>query len=144
MEITPYLSFNGDCEEAFALYARVFGGTVGALFRYGGSPMADQVPADWGDKIMHGSVTVAGITISGADVAADVPAQRFTLAVQISSVDDAERIFTELAAGGSIVVPLAQTFWAARFGQVVDRFGVPWMINCEGAAVPGGSPASAV
>ena len=71
MQVSPYLSFNGQCEAAFNTYARVFGGKVGELYRFGGSPMADQAPAGWEDKVMHGSVTIGAVTLSGADVAPD-------------------------------------------------------------------------
>ena len=73
MEMAPYLSFKGDCEAAFALYERALGGRVGDLFRYGGSPMDGDVPARWQDKIMHGSMTVGGHLLMGADMAAVVP-----------------------------------------------------------------------
>jgi PhnB protein len=100
--------------------------------------MAGDVPADWSDKIMHGSVTIGDLTLNGGDVAPGRYEQPrgFSLSIQISSTDDAERIFRDLAAGGNVVVPLAQTFWAARFGMVVDRFGIPWLINCEEPAQP--------
>ena len=134
MQITTYLSFKGDCEAAFKLYERCLGGQLGAIFRYGGSPMADDVPADWADKIMHGSMTVGGLVLMGDDVAPERYEQPtgFSLSIQIESVADAERIFHELATGGRVVMPLEKTFWAERFGQLVDRFGVPWLINCEG------------
>jgi PhnB protein len=132
MQITPYLSFRGDCEEAFSLYAQCLGGQVGSLFRYAGSPMADQVPADWQDKVMHGSVTLGTQELRGGDVAPDSyePSKGFTLSIQTASVADAERIFRELASGGTVILPLEKTFWAARFGMLVDRFGIPWQINC--------------
>ena len=69
MQVSPYLSFNGQCEDAFMLYARCLCGELGAIFRYAGSPMADQVPADWQDKVMHGSVTVGALVLMGGDVA---------------------------------------------------------------------------
>jgi PhnB protein len=132
MQITTYLSFKGDCEAAFKLYERCLGGQVGAIFRYGGSPMAEDVPADWADKIMHGSVTVGGLVLMGADVAPERYEQPtgFSFSIQIESVPDAERIYDELATGGRVVMPLEKTFWAERFGQLVDRYGVPWLINC--------------
>jgi PhnB protein len=111
----------------------VFRGRLGELFRYGGSPMADQVPADWSDKIMHGSLTIGSQVLMGADMAPDqyeVP-KGFSLSIQLKDTADAERIFNDLAEGGSVVVPLEKTFWAERFGMVVDRFGIPWSINCE-------------
>jgi PhnB protein len=97
--------------------------------------MADQAPADWGDKVMHGSVTVGDQVLMGADVAPDhyQAPKGFTLSLQMKSTADADRIFRELAEGGTVVLPLEQTFWAARFGMLVDRFGIPWQINCEGS-----------
>src|SRR5688500_6019891 len=135
MQMNPHLSFNGQCEEAFKFYERCLGGQLGAIFRYAGSPMADEAPAGWGDKVMHGSVTVGGQVLMGADVAPEryEEPKGFSLSLQIQSTADAERIFHELAEGGAVRMPLEKTFWAARFGMVVDRFGVPWMVNCEGS-----------
>ena len=135
MQINPYLSFKGDCEAAFSFYGRCFGGTIGAIIRYAGSPMSAQMPPDWQDKVMHGSVTVGALELMGGDVA---PAQYeaskgFALTIATKSTSEAERIFRELAEGGRVTVPLDRTFWAARFGMVVDRFGIPWMVNCEGS-----------
>jgi PhnB protein len=99
MEMTPYLSFNGQCEAAFKFYERCLGGQLGAIFRYAGSPMADQVPSDWQDKVMHGSVTVGGQVLMGGDVVPDryEEPKGFSLSLQIKSTADAERIFQELA-----------------------------------------------
>ena len=133
MRIDTYLSFNGNCEEAFAHYVHCFRGQLGPISRYAGSAMAGEAPDHWGEKVMHGSITVAGHVIMGADP----PPQRyeaprgFTLNVQIGTVHEAERVFAELSVGGNIIMPLQQTFWAARFGVCVDRFGIPWQINCE-------------
>jgi PhnB protein len=95
--------------------------------------MADRVPANWQDKVMHGSLTLGNQTLMGGDVAPDRYEQPrgFSLSLQIKSIPDAERIFRELAEDGRVVLPLEKTFWAARFGMVVDRFGIPWLINCE-------------
>ena len=133
MQVSPYLSFNGQCEQAFAFYEQCLGGSCGPVFRYGGSPMADQVPDDWQDKVMHASITVGGLVLMGGDVvplAYEQP-KGFSLSLQMSSTADAERIFEELSQGGNVVLALEKTFWAARFGMVVDRFGIPWLINCE-------------
>ena len=138
MQMNPYLSFKGQCEEAFTCYEQCLGGQPGAIFRYGGTPLADQVPADWQDKIMHGSLTIGGQVLMGGDVAPDryEEPKGFSLSLQIKSTADAERIFHELAKGGRVLMPLEQTFWAARCGMLVDRFGIPWMINCEGSDPP--------
>src|SRR4029453_13112214 len=125
MQVNPYLSFNGDCEAAFKLYEHCFDGELGQLFRYGGSPMEHLVPTVWSDKVMHGSVTIGGTVIQGADDPPDryEGPKGFSLAIHIDNAADAERIFAELASGGRVVMPLEQTFWAERFGIVLDRFG---------------------
>lgn len=138
MQMSPYLSFKGDCEEAFKFYEQSLGGRPGELFRYGGTPMAEQAPAEWADKIMHGSLTIGDQVLMGADMP---PGQYeepkgISLSLHIKSVADAERTFNDLAKDGTIVMPLEKTFWAARFGMLVDRFGIPWMINCEGTDQP--------
>jgi PhnB protein len=142
MQMTPYLSFKGDCEAAFTFYERCLGAQLGAVFRYGGSPMAGDAPAGWSDKIMHGSVTLGGQTLMGADVMPDhyEEPKGISLSLQIDRTDEAERIFHELAQNGRVLVPLEKTFWAERFGMVVDRFGIPWLINCEAPASPDPRP----
>ena len=135
MQMCVYLSFKGDCEAAFKFYERCLGAEARSIVRYEGSPMADQAPAGWADKVMHGSVTVGDQVLMGADVAPDqyVAPKGFTLSLQMKGMADAERIFRELSEGGTTVLPLEQTFWAARFGMLIDRFGIPWQINCEGS-----------
>jgi PhnB protein len=138
MEMTVHLSFQGDCEAAFRFYERCLGGRLGGIFRYGGSPMEHLAPADWSDKVMHGTVVIGGQTLMGADVAPEryEEPKGFSLSLQMSDTADAERIFRELAAGGRIVMPLEKTFWAERFGVLVDRFGIQWQVNCEGSDAP--------
>ena len=135
MQMNAYLSFCGDCEEAFAFYEESLDGKIGEIFRYAGTPLAEQVPADWQNKVMHGSLAIGGQVVMGGDVAPDhyEKPKGFSLSLQIKSPTQAERIFHRLAQDGTIVMPLEKTFWAARFGMVVDRFGIPWLINCEGS-----------
>ena len=140
MQVNPYLSFKGECEAAFKLYEQCLGAQIGTIFRYAGSPMADQVPADWQDKVMHGSLTFGDQVLMGGDV---TPLQYeepkgFSLSVHLDNATEADRIFLELSRDGRVVMPLEKTFWADRFGMVVDRFGIPWLINCEGSAPPQG------
>lgn len=141
MQVNPYLSFDGQCEAAFKFYEQCLGGQLGPIFRYAGSPFADQVPPDWQDKVMHGSVTFGGMVLAGADVVPlryEAP-RGVSLSIQIKNTAEAERIFRELSEDGQIVMPLDKTFWADRFGVVVDRFGTPWIINCEGSNEPAGA-----
>ena len=138
MQMNPYLSFNGDCETAFKFYERCLGAKSGEMFRYGGSPMADQAPADWADKIMHGSLIIGDQLVMGADVAPDKyeEPKGISLSLHIKSTDEAERVFQELSEDGSVVMPLQKTFYAERSGVVVDRFRIPWLVNCEGTDRP--------
>jgi PhnB protein len=135
MQMAPYITFNGNCEAAFAFYQQHLGGVPGGIFRYEGTPIEHQVPVAWGNKIMHASMTVGGQLLMAADAAPGLyeEPKGFSLSLQVSDVADAERIFAALATGGRVLMPLEKTFWAARFGMLVDQFGIQWMINCEGA-----------
>ena len=136
MQVNAYLNFNGQCEEAFQFYAKVLGGRIEGNFRYSGTPMAGQVPAEWQDKIMHTALILNnGGTVLGADVPPGhfQPAQGFSMSLVMPDAQQAERIFHALAEGGNVMMPIQQTFWSPRFGLLTDRFGIPWMINCEAA-----------
>jgi PhnB protein len=133
MHLSTYLSFNGDCEAAFTFYAACFRGKLGQVFRYAGSPMADQVPADWQQKVMHASVAIGDQILMGADVMPNnyEKPQGFSLSLQMSDPAEAERIFDALAKEGAVVMPIEKTFWAEQFGVIVDQFGIKWQVNCE-------------
>ncbi len=135
MLINPYLHFNGECEAAFRFYAEVLGGTIEAMITHEGTPAESQVAPEWKKKIIHARLSVGGMVIMGSDAPAPHfhQPQGFAVSVSIDDPEEAARIFNALAGRGTIRMPLQQTFWAARFGMLVDRFGTPWMINCEGA-----------
>ena len=133
MQITPYLTFNGNCAEAFRFYAESLGGTIEMMMSHGESPIAAQVPKEWHSAIMHARLKVGDAVL----MASDAPPEQgqtpegFSVSLGVDTPAEAERIFEALAEGGTVRMPLQQTFWAARFGMVVDRFGIPWMVNCE-------------
>jgi PhnB protein len=133
MKISPYLSFDGNCEAAFKFYERCFGTKINAMMPYRGSPMADQTPPDWLDRIMHGNMMVGDVSLMGSDAPPDryQKPQGITVAIGITDPAEAERVFSALAEGATVTMPLAETFWALRFGMLVDQFGIPWMVNCE-------------
>jgi PhnB protein len=135
--LTPHVSvsFNGNCEAAFDHYASSLGGTIESLFRYRGSPFENQVPPEWGDKVMHAFIRIGALKIAGADVVPDKYQAPSGFQVMLAMADpaEAERVFAALADGGDVKMPLQPTFWAARFGVLVDRFGIPWSINCDEA-----------
>ena len=132
MQLNPHIYFCGECEEAFTLYAGLLGGTITTLLRYGGSPLANQVPGEWGGKIAHACLDLGSSQITGVDVQPtgyERP-HGVSLLLGVDEPDQAERVFSALAEGGSVKLPIQQTFWSARYGIVVDRFGVQWEINC--------------
>ena len=98
--------------------------------------MADQVPAEWRQQILHARLTVGDEVLMGSDAPPERYKQPQGISVSLNTKDtsEAERIFHALAENGTVQMPLQETFWAVRFGMLVDRFGTPWMINCEQAA----------
>jgi PhnB protein len=135
MRLNPYLMFDGQCEAAFKFYARALGGTIQAMLRHGESPMAEQTPPELRDKIMHARMTVGEQTLMGSDAPSSMhqPMAGFSVTLGIDDPGEAERVFQALAEGGTVRMGIQETFWARRFGMLVDRFGTPWMINCEKA-----------
>jgi PhnB protein len=133
MRLSPYLSFNGNCAEAFQFYAECLGGEVGSTFTYEASPMANDVPPEWRQKLMHARVVIGDQDLLGSDNPPGRYQQStgFSVSLGIKEPAEAERAFNALARGGTVTLPYAKTFWSAGFGMLVDRFGIPWMINCE-------------
>lgn len=137
MQLIAYLNFNGDCKEAFEFYEKCLGGKIVAMVPFGETPAGGHVPAASRGQIMHARLVVGDQVLMGSDCTPQHPYQGVTgCAVALVTNDPAEgeRIFNALADGGSIQMPYQETFWAVRFGMVTDRFGVPWLINCEKSA----------
>ena len=135
MQLNPYLSFNGQCEAAFKFYEKVLGGKIEAMMPYEGSPMAQQVPPERLSKIMHARLRIGDETLMGSDSPPDryEPMQGFSVTLGTDDPHEAERVFHALSENGTVQMPIQKTFWAVRFGMLVDQFGTPWMINCEQA-----------
>jgi PhnB protein len=131
--LNPYLTFNGNCEAAFNFYAKVLGGKIEAMLPHEGTPAEGHVPAEWKKKIMHARMTVDRFTLMGSDSppGRGQPMQGFSVTLNIDKPEEAERVFHVLAEKGNVIMPIQETFWAVRFGMLVDRFSTPWMINCE-------------
>lgn len=139
-----YLSFSGNCEEAFSLYRSVFGGDFLVLNRYSDLPGGEEIPEDSahalsdndGDKIMHVRLPIGGgAVLMGSDrpsgVETAVVGDVFSISIAPASEEEAIRIFNELSAGGNVTMPLEKTFWNALFGTFTDKFGIQWMVNYE-------------
>jgi len=132
MNVSPYLSFNGNCAEAFKVYEKVLGGKNLYMMTYGDSPMKEQTAQELQKRILHASLKVGETMLMGGDA----PPQYFstaagmTVSLDPATPEEAERVFAALAEGGTVRMPLQETFWAKRFGMLKDRFGTPWMVNC--------------
>ncbi len=133
MELEPYLSFDGNCEEALAFYVDLFGGKVTALMRFADSPTGDAMPPVERNRIMHASFVAPSLKFMASDgnKARGVKGSRVSLSLSSRDVAESQRIFNALADGGTIEMPFGKTFWGAIFGMVTDRFGIDWMVNAE-------------
>jgi PhnB protein len=134
MQINPYLLFTGQCEEAFKFYEKLLGGKIEVMMTHEGTPAEGGVPAEWQKKILHARMTTPGGVLMGSDAPPGRQAkpQGFSVSVSVDDPAEADRIYNALAEGAAAVtMPIQQTFWAERFGMLTDRFGIPWMVNCE-------------
>jgi PhnB protein len=134
MKINPYLIFNGDCKAAFTFYAQCLQGHIEAMMTFGETPAAEHVPKEHHDLIIHTCLKVGDQMLMASDTTPDRPTPGMSgcsISLNVDSITEAERVFNALAEGGKVEMPLDATFWAARFGMLVDRFGVSWMVNCE-------------
>lgn len=133
MKLVPYVFFYGRCEEALAFYKSVLGGDF-EFMRVADSPMADKIPPDFKNKVMHGSFTSGEVTFMASDgmsaKAIDPEAGNITLCIEADSHAEGERIFTALSAGGGKVkMAFEDAFWGGRFGALDDRFGIEWFVS---------------
>src|SRR5271157_4693114 len=128
MHLNPHLEFNGQCEAAFKFYEKCLGGKIAVMMTYGESPMAEQMPAAMRDKIIHATVALGDQRLTGADVpaASYQKPQGFSVLLNLADAAEADRIFEVLAENGAVQLPVRETFWALRFGMLVDQFGIPW------------------
>ncbi|MDN3519398.1 YciI family protein [Aquisalimonas lutea] len=131
-DMNVHLAFPGTCREAMTFYAEVTGGHLEAMLTYGETPAAADVPAHWHDRIVHASLNLRGRRLMGADMDGDCYQAPQGAHVQLSydEPEQAEAVFARLADGGTVSMPMGETFWARRFGMAADRYGVHWMIAC--------------
>lgn len=135
MKIVTSLSFQGQCREAFDFYAQVLGGKVAAAFPYSGAPPGMPVDGKYDDWLMHAWLEVGDQAIMGADMPPefapniDKPKNGFDVSYHTDDAAEARRVFDALAEGGRATMPFAETFWSPGYGGLIDKFGIPWMIN---------------
>jgi PhnB protein len=130
------LNFNRNYTAAFRFYEKNLGGKIEMMMTFAESPMADEVLATYRDQIMHERMTIGDQVFMGCDAphARLEPMKGFLVSLQVDTAAEAEKIFKALAEKRSVSMPIQKTFWAERFGALVDQFGTPWMVNYEGEA----------
>jgi PhnB protein len=137
--INPYLIFNGNCEEAFLFYQSVFGGEFPYIGRFNDMPPAEGNPVlseEDGNRIMHVTLPISdGFVLMGSDSNSASGEVAFganvSLSINAKSKEEADKLFNGLSAGGSVTMPMNQTFWGAYFGMFADKFGIHWMVNFD-------------
>jgi len=135
MQLNSYLLFGGQCEAAFKFYEKCLGGKIEMMMPHEGSPAEAQTPPEWKKKIMHARMSIGDAVLMGSDAPPghfEKP-QGFSVNIGLKDAVQGERIFNALSENGTVKMPFQQTFWALRFGMLVDQFGTPWMIDCEQA-----------
>ena len=122
MRLNPHLSFNGQCEAAFQYYEKCLGGRITLMMPYGDSP----------SRIMHATLMLGDNVLTGGDASPESyqKPQGAAVLLHLDDAPEADRIFGALTEGGTVQMPIQATFWAVRFGMLVDQFGIPWMVNC--------------
>lgn len=145
MQFNPYLNFDGHCAEAFAFYAKLFGGRIVHQSTFGEIPPTEQMPPlpeSAKNRVMHVHLQVGAQSLMGSDTMPAAPGQEpascgggyvkpqgLWVSIQVANAAEGQRVFDALAQGGVVAMPFAKTFWSEGFGMVTDRFGTPWMVN---------------
>lgn len=133
--ISPYLNFNGNCEEAFLFYQSVFGGEFTFMGRFKDMPSEETLTEEQGNKIMHVSLPINGeIHLMGSDTmekSETSVCSNISISINAASEEEAHNLFNGLSKGGKITMPLQKTFWGALFGMFTDTFGTNWMVNYD-------------
>ena len=129
MKLNTYVNFAGTCQEAFRYYEKHLGAKIGMVMTHGQSPAPSRLGPEWKDAVLHGRISIGGTELLAADIPKAEPMRSAYLTLAADSDAEAERIFAALAEGGHILMPMENTFFASRFGQVRDQFGINWMIT---------------
>jgi PhnB protein len=131
MKMNTYVNFSGSCAEAFRYYEKHLGAKVGTMMTHGQSPNQSRVKPEWKDSVLHARISIGDTELMAADIPNAEPMRSAYLTLTVDSDIEAERVFSALSDGGRVLMPIQETFFASRFGQVRDRFGTNWMILHE-------------
>ena len=131
MKMNTYVNFAGRCADAFRFYERHLGGKIGMMMTHGQAPEPSRVNPAQKDAVLHARISIGGTELMGADIPSAEPMRSAYLSLGVESDAEAERVFAALSDGGEVFMPMQETFFATRFGQLRDRFGINWMIMHE-------------
>jgi PhnB protein len=131
MKVNTYVNFSGSCAEAFRYYEKHLGAKVGAMMTHGQSTDQSRVKPEWKDAVLHARISIGDTELRAADIPNAEPMRSAYLTLSVDSDIEAERIVAALSDGGQVLLPIQETFFASRFGQVRNRFGINWMILPE-------------
>lgn len=131
MKMNTYVNFAGTCVEAFRYYEKHLGAKMGMMMTHAQAPGQSRVNPEWKDAVLHARISIGDTELMAADIPKAEPMRSAYLTLSTDSDSEAERIFSALSEGGRVLMPLEETFFASRFGQVRDRFGINWMIVRE-------------
>ena len=132
MSLSFHIDFNGQCQEAFEFYVESLQGEIGTMLQVKDSPISAGYSADWQHKIVHANISIKGIELAGADVKPEQyqKPKGFYLLLGCNTEGSVKSLFRQLSAGGETILPPQKTFWSSCYAIVIDRFGVPWKLNC--------------
>lgn len=131
MKMNTYVNFSGTCAEAFRYYEKHLGAKAGIMMTHSQSPEQSRVSPEWKDKLLHARISIGDTELMAADIPNAEPMRSAYLTLRVDSDNEAERVFSALSDGGQVLMPIRETFFAPRFGQLRDRFGINWMILHE-------------
>ena len=131
MKMLTYVNFPGKCAEAFRFYEKHLGGKIGMMMTHGEAPDQSNVKPELKDAVLHARLSIGETELVGADIPNAQPMRSAYLSLIVDRDAEAERIFSALSDGGEVFMPMQETFFATRFGQLRDRFGINWMIIHE-------------
>jgi PhnB protein len=128
MKLNTYLNFAGQCAEAFRFYENHLGAKIQMMMTHAQMPDPSHIDPALADKVLHAVLSIGDTTLMGTDVPHAQPMRSAYLSLSVGSDSEAERVFSALVNGGEVFMPLQETFFAPRFGQLRDQFGINWMI----------------
>lgn len=131
--INSYLTFNGNCREAMVFYKECLGGEL-VLQTVGESPLSEQMPDKMKENVVHSTLVNDKIILMGTDMVGEqglVKGNAVSLMLNCVSEEEIKEFYKKLASGGKATHPLHDTYWGALFGDLIDKYGIHWLLNFD-------------